>query len=138
MRLKCRDVWLQRRDVDTKYFHQFYRHDLNTNSLQNLEDEEGNQIAGLKDLSSRGVSHFKTLYKEHERALIASMLNLLIIIHHLLMMNTDVFMNYLISIEAIKEEIRPMQHDKSHEPDGFLVEFFSCFLDIFQVVYWQS
>eukprot|EP01018_Ginkgo_biloba_P027293 Gb_33895 [translate_table: standard] len=111
-RLKIKALWKAKGNDNTQFFHNFANHRKNVNIIWKDANKEGAVVSGFEDLSKVGTEHFKSTYKEDNRASIAEVIQ-----------RTSFFPSFIgeedhesllkeISKEEILEVLQSLQKDK--------------------------
>eukprot|EP01018_Ginkgo_biloba_P028285 Gb_00400 [translate_table: standard] len=114
--LKCRALWIEKGDENTIFFHNYAKYRKRVNSIWEMQKEEGETVRSFPDLAPMGVNHFKSIYKELERANIAEILKLTSFFPSFLSEEDNELMMEEVSKEELKTVIASFKKDKS--PDS--------------------
>ena len=74
--LKSRAIWLERRDENTNFFQDFEKGRKIQNTIWGLKNENNEDIISFEGLANLGITHFKSLFKEDNMAIIDEVIRL--------------------------------------------------------------
>ena len=66
LRLKSRALWLEARDKNSKFFHNYATHRRNINTICEIKNQEGRLVKTFEENADAGVSFFQNIFKEPE------------------------------------------------------------------------
>lgn len=130
-RLKSRATWLKEGDRNTKFFHNFANARRQRNSIWSLDDGSGGLFHSQQDISREAFNFFHNQYKRRQ----TDPSDILWAVNVMPVMfdekaNDDFFMP--IKEDELLATIKLFKSDKSPGPDGWPIEFFAHFYDLFK------
>lgn len=130
-RLKSRALWIKEGDHNTKFFHNFANARRNRNSIWKIEAESGGFVYSQHDIEREATIFFQKQYRRRP----SELHDVLWMIDRIPVMfdeaaNEEFFK--AITESEILEVIKKFQKDKSPGPDGWPIEFFQHFFDLFK------
>jgi hypothetical protein len=132
-RLRSRDIWIEKGDKNTSFFHKFASQRCSHNTIWDLTDEEGNIISTDLKLQKMAFKHFKAQYRAIDSENIDTQLNVLKTVPHFFNDEDNVEIGKPVTIAELKETISNMPKEKSLGPNGWTQELFHKFFDILGV-----
>eukprot|EP00253_Pinus_taeda_P006854 PITA_06854 len=130
-RLKCRALWLKEGDRNTKFFHNF-ANARRINSIWKIEDGNGGFLYSQNDITIEATRFFQEQYKRNQ-----SNANDMLWAAELMpeMFDEPAYENFIkpVSEEELLAAIKSSKKDKSPGPDGWPIEFFMHFYDMFKL-----
>eukprot|EP00253_Pinus_taeda_P013898 PITA_13898 len=128
-RLKSRAIWLKAGDKNTSFFHNYAKGRKSANTIWQLMTEEGREAKTFEALSSLGVNHFKSLFKDNGEITIAEAIQTAQSFHRYVEEEEADSLMEPVSKEEVEGVIKSMAKEKSPGPDGWSVELFLHFFE---------
>ena len=117
-------------DENSKFFQQFSRGRKAINTIWELENEDGTTASTFEQLTHKGITHFRNLYKDPQHSTLVEVIKVTSIFPKFVDHNTVVDLFEPITLEELKAVLKWLKKDKSPGPDGFSVEFLLAFFDL--------
>eukprot|EP00253_Pinus_taeda_P027392 PITA_27392 len=131
-RLKSRALWLKEGDRNTKFFHNFANARRRKNSIWKIKDGKGGFLYSQNDIADEASRFFQNQYKRNQ-----SNINDMLWEAKLMpeMFDESAYENFIkpVSEEELLAAIKTFKKDKSPGPDGWPIEFFLHFYDMFKL-----
>eukprot|EP00253_Pinus_taeda_P001568 PITA_01568 len=128
-RLKSRAIWLKAGEENTSFFHNYAKGRKSANTIWQLLTEEGREAKTFEALSSLGVNHFKSLFKDNGEITIAEVIQTAQSFHRYVEEEEADSLMEPVSKEEVEGVIKSMAKEKSPGPDGWSVELFLHFFE---------
>jgi len=129
-RLKSRAIWLESGDGNTKFFHAYANGRKFSNTIWNLEFNQGEMETYFYGMARVGVTHFQSLFKATNQVSIAEVVRLAQFFPRFVEMEDNRSLMAEISEEELKEALFSFQKDIILGSDGWTIEFFQELYDI--------
>eukprot|EP00253_Pinus_taeda_P005909 PITA_05909 len=119
-------------DKNTQLFHRYANHKRKVNSIWEISDAEGNQVQTQQEITRLAIARFEWAYRC--RDLECAEDQVWGINEYPMMFDEEVnsALYKAVSREEILQVLKSLKGDKSPGPDGWTVELFTHFSDIFQ------
>eukprot|EP00253_Pinus_taeda_P014556 PITA_14556 len=130
-RLKSRALWLKEGDRNTKFFHNFANAKRRRNAIWKIEDGKGGFFYSQEQISNEAVRVFQEQYKRKQ----SNASDLLWAAEHTPeMFDESSYENFIkpVSEDELLAAMKASKKDKSPSPDGWPIEFFLHFYDLFK------
>eukprot|EP00253_Pinus_taeda_P002292 PITA_02292 len=130
-RLKSIALWLKEGDRNTKFFHNFANARRRRNSIWKIEDGNGGFLFSQEDISNEAARFFQKQYKRNQSNA-GDMLWAADLMPE--MFDGSTYENFIkpVTKEELLAIIKSSKKDKSPGPDGWPIEFFLHFYDLFK------
>eukprot|EP00253_Pinus_taeda_P010356 PITA_10356 len=126
-----RAIWLKKGDRNSKYFHNFANARRRKNSIWRIEDGKGDFLYSQQEISAEATSFFQNQYRRQQ----GNINDILWAVDLMLEMfdeaANDNFFKPVVN-EELQAVIKDFKKDKIPGPNGWSIEFFSHFYDIFK------
>ena len=132
-RLKRRAIWLSSGDDNTKFFHAYAKGRKTHNSIWELQDGVGNRESNFEGLAHLVVSHFRKLFATQPGVSIAKIIKMVGFFARFIDHQGNEALMQEVSATKLLATLKLFQRDKSPGPDGWSVEFYLGFYDLFGV-----
>lgn len=128
-RLKSRAIWLKAGDENTSFFHNFAKGRKSANTIWSLKSENGREAKTFEALSTLGVNHFQSLFKDPGEITIAEVIQTAQCFHRYVEEEEADHLMDPVTKEEVESVIKSMEKEKSPGPDGWSTEFFLHFFE---------
>eukprot|EP00253_Pinus_taeda_P028145 PITA_28145 len=128
-RLKSREIWLKAGDENTSFFHNYAKWRKSANTIWSLKAEDGREAKTFEALSSLGVKHFQSLFKNQGEITLAEVIQTAQCFHRYVEEEEADHLMDPVTKEEVESVIKSMAKEKSPGPDGWSVELFSHFFE---------
>lgn len=129
-RLKSRAIWLKYGDRNTRFFHNFASARREKNSIWRISNGEGGFF--YSDISNEATRFFQNQYKRKEANNFQDTLWGIELVPLMFDEAANESFFQPISEEELQNVIKAFKRDKIPGPDGWPIEFFSHFYDLFK------
>jgi len=131
-RLKSIALWIKEGYKNTNLFHHFSNYRSKQNTIWKMNDGEGNNYNKQSEITFLAVTYFKKAYSRVKVVDVES--QICPTDEYPQIFNEEDNMELFKEVEEdeLNQAIKSMKGDKNLGPDGWIVEFFSHFIDIFQ------
>jgi hypothetical protein len=131
-RLKSHAVWLENRDKNTKFFHDFSKGQKYANTIWSLKDQDGRSVTSFEGLEKLGKIHFHSLFKADGRENITDIIRLALYFPSFVDEegSRELFVEFIEF--ALKDTLQSFQKDKIPGPYGWSIEFYLGFFDMIE------
>eukprot|EP00253_Pinus_taeda_P031661 PITA_31661 len=130
-RLKSRALWLKEGDRNTKFFHSFANARRKLNSIWTIRDGGGNFLYSQEDMAKEATIFFQNQYKRGQSSFqdmfwAAELVPV--------MFDADAYEDFVkpVTEEELLSAMKSFKKDRSPGPDGWPIEFFIHFYDLFK------
>eukprot|EP00253_Pinus_taeda_P022290 PITA_22290 len=130
-RLKSRALWLKEGDRNSKFFHSFANARRKSNSIWNIRDSGGNLLSSQEEIANEATSFFQNQYKRghnspHDMFWAAESVPI--------MFDPQAYEDFIkpVSEDVLLSAMKAFNKDRSPGPDGWPIEFFIHFFDLFK------
>lgn len=129
--LKSRAIWVREGDRNTKFFHCFANCRRQKNSIWEIYDAYGTKCLSQEDISGVALTFFQSAYDHIPPNCPEDLL--WDIMHYPKMFDEEANRGLFkpVSVEEIHDVLLSFHGDKNLGPDGWTVELFTHFFDLF-------
>jgi len=135
-RQRNRAIWIKGGDQNTKFFHQYAGYRRNRKQIWEVKDSSGCQHTHQENIKTKTVRYFNNFFKAQGQRLSMEQCRIVRLFTHMV---SDLDTNSLahpVNIEELKEVLHSFKKYKSPSLDGWTVEFFTVFLNLWGTIYW--
>jgi len=129
---KSRNRWLKEGERNTKFFHRSTIHRRIHNRIQQLKLPNGDPTDSREEIESLLVDHFSDLLQETSQDRTRAIATIAACIPNKVSTAQNDLLNKPVDISELEEAIKQMQRGTAPGPDGFTVDFFVHFWDLFK------
>jgi len=129
-RLKSSTLWLACGDENTNCFHHQANHRRNLNTIQRMQNREGEGGTSFEYISNSGLEHFVDVYKEESTTTIVEVVKMATFFPSFVNEEENESLLEEVSKDELHEVLHSFQKNKSPCLDSWHVEFFMGFYDL--------
>eukprot|EP00253_Pinus_taeda_P006727 PITA_06727 len=131
-RQKSRAIWMRAGDKNTKFFHNFASSRRTKNAIWHIQNAQGTTFSSQQDITSEAVSHFQAQFQRREFVEFRDYLWGIELAPTIFDNDANNSIYQPISEDELLHIMRSFQKDKCPGPDGWTIEFFLHFFDLFK------
>eukprot|EP00253_Pinus_taeda_P023722 PITA_23722 len=131
-RQKSRATWMRAGDKNTKFFHNFASSCRTKNAIWHIQNAQGATFTTQQDITREAVSHFQAQFQRRENVDFRDYLWGIELAPTIFDNDANNSIYHPVSEDELLRIMRSFQKDKCPGPDGWTIEFFLHFFDIFK------